>query len=98
MASQKIIVLAELTVKPEFLEEVIAISRKNINSSLQEPGCETFIMTVKKAEPNTLVFFEIWSSQEALQLHVEEAYTKQFFAEIPERLVTAPVLQFLEER
>jgi hypothetical protein len=29
---------------------VIAVPRKNINASLQEPGCETFIMTSKKAE------------------------------------------------
>lgn len=98
MKNQKIIVLGELTVKPEFLEEVIAISRENINASLQEPGCETFIMTSKKAEPNILVFFEIWSSQEALQMHIEQTYTKKFFAEIPERLVKEPVLQFLEER
>ena len=98
MENQKVIVLAELTVKPEFLEEVIILSRENINSSLKEPGCEVFIMTAKKAEPNTLVFFEIWTSQEALQIHMEEPYTKAFFANVPPKLVQEPVLQFLEQR
>jgi quinol monooxygenase YgiN len=98
MENQKVIVLAELTVKPEFLDEVIILSRENINSSLTEPGCEVFIMTAKKAEPYTLVFFEIWTSQDALQIHMEESYTKTFFAKVPPKLVKEPVLQFLEQR
>lgn len=97
MENQKVIVLAELTVKPQFIEDTIALSRANINASLKEPGCEFFIMTIKKAEPNTLILFEIWASQEALQIHMEAPYAKEFLAKIPEKLVKPPVLQFLEE-
>jgi len=98
MTNQKVIVLAELTVQPQFIDEAIALSRENINFSLQEPGCETFIMTSKKDDPYILVFFEIWNSQEALQWHMERSYTKEFFQNIPSRLVKDPVLQFLELR
>jgi quinol monooxygenase YgiN len=98
MEDQKVIVLAELTVQPQFIDEAIALSRENINLSLQEPGCETFIMTSKKDDPNVLVFFEIWASQEALQWHMERPYAKDFFNKIPEKLAKKPELQFLQLR
>ena len=98
MEDQKLIVLAELTVRPKFIEKVVALSRENINFSLQEPGCETFIMTCKRNERNVLVFFEIWASHEALQWHMERPYAKEFFKKISEKLAKEPELQFLELR
>ncbi|HEY9045371.1 MAG TPA: putative quinol monooxygenase [Ohtaekwangia sp.] len=94
-AKQKIVVLAELTVQPSLLEEAIAITLANQGPSLKEPGCEVFTITSKKDDPYTLVFFEVWSSQKALDEHMQTSYAKEFFEKIPAVLEKPPMLQFL---
>ncbi|WP_161964557.1 putative quinol monooxygenase [Mucilaginibacter endophyticus] len=97
MSNSKVIVLAEIPVKPEFLEEVKAISAKALIPTLQEEGVETFYQTVKKDDPNTLVFFEVFKSQQALDEHLAANYTKEFFAAVKDKLSDKPVSSILSE-
>lgn len=91
MANSKVIVLAELPVLPEHLEIVKAISAETLIPTLKEAGCEAFYQTAKKDEPNTLVFFEVFKSKAALDLHMEADYTKKFFAAVKDKLAGKPV-------
>ena len=97
MSNTKIIVLAEVPVKPEYLEEVKALSAATLKPTLDEPGCETFYQTTKADEPNTLVFFEVFTSQEALDRHMAADYTKAFFAGVKDRLAGTPVSTILQQ-
>lgn len=97
MSQFKIIVLAEITVKPEYLEEVKALSAATLKPTLEEPGCETFYQTVKADDPNTLVFFEVFLSQEALDYHMEANYTKTFFAGVDGKVAGKPVTTILQQ-
>ena len=97
METPKVIVLAELTILPQFLQEARVMAQANLTASLKEPGCEVFIMTTKKEDPNTFVFFEIWASAEALNWHMETSYAKEFLTKIPQLLAKEPALQFLEQ-
>lgn len=96
MSNSKIIVLAELFVKPEHLEEVKALSAATLKPTLEEPGCEAFYQTTKADDANTLVFFEVFSSQEALDLHLEADYTKAFFAGLQGKAAGKPVSTILQ--
>ncbi len=97
MSNSKVIVLAEIPVKPEFLEDVKAISAKSLIPTLKEEGVEFFYQTVKNDEPNTLVFFEVFRSQKALDEHLAADYTKEFFATVKDKLSGKPLSSILSE-
>ena len=63
MESQKIYLLAELTVLPEFLDDVKGALEEALIPTLQEAGCEGI--------PHKLVFFENFSSSAAHKFHLE---------------------------
>ena len=45
-----------------------------------EPGVEAFYLTVRKDDPNTFVFYEIYRSQAAQDFHLQQDFTKKFLA------------------
>jgi quinol monooxygenase YgiN len=97
MANSKVIVLAEVSVLPQHLEEVKAIAAATLIPTLKEPGCEAFYQTYKKDDQNALVFFEVFESKTALDLHLEADYTKKFFDCIKDKLAGKPVSTILSE-
>ncbi|MCX2574055.1 putative quinol monooxygenase [Pedobacter sandarakinus] len=97
MANSKVIVLAEVPVLPEFLEAVKACSAATLIPTLKEAGCEVFYQTVKNDDPNTLIFFEVFTSKAALDFHMEADYTKEFFANVQGKLAGKPVSTILSE-
>jgi quinol monooxygenase YgiN len=79
MDSQKIYLLAELTVLPEFLDDVKGALKQALIPTLQEAGCEGMFETSREGDPHKLVFFEIFSSSAAHKFHLEQDYTKRLF-------------------
>lgn len=57
MKNSKVILMAEISILPEFLEEIKTLSAVTLAQTLQEAGCEAFYQTSKKDDPNSLVFF-----------------------------------------
>lgn len=96
MENSKVILLAEVPVLPAFLEEIKALSAATLKPALEEAGCEVFYQTSKKDDPNTLVFFEVFASQDALDLHMQAAYTNTFFAGVQGKLAGKPVTTYLK--
>lgn len=82
MDSEKLILLAEAEMLPQHRNTVLAAAKKNLPLTLAEPGCEAFFTTVNAEEPNKIVFFEVFSSEEAHAFHLAQDYTKQFFTTI----------------
>jgi quinol monooxygenase YgiN len=91
MENKKIYLLAELAILPGFLEEVKAI-RMALIPTLQEPGCEALYETGRKDDPHKLVFFEVFSSAAAHELHLEQDYTKRVFASLEGTMSGAPTM------
>ena len=52
MANQKIYLLAEFTVLPEFLDDVKAVLKQALVPTLQEPGCEGLFETITGWRPS----------------------------------------------
>ena len=95
MQNQKVYLLVELTILPEFLDDLKAILKEALIPSLQEPGCEALFETSREDSPNKLVFFEVFSSPAAHRLHFEQDYTKRFLAALEGKLAEPPILTHL---
>ena len=92
MEDKKIYLLAELTILPGFLEEVKAILKEALISTLQEPGCEALYETARKDDPHKLVFFEVFSSAAAHGFRLEQDYIKRMFASLDGKMSAVPTL------
>jgi quinol monooxygenase YgiN len=92
MDSQKIYLLAELTVLPEFLDDVKGALKQALIPTLQEAGCEGLFETSREDDPHKLVFFEIFSSSAAHQFHLKQDYTKRLFAALEGKLAGALIM------
>jgi quinol monooxygenase YgiN len=90
MVDKKIYLLAEFVVKPELLEETKGIFAKLLPTVLEELGCEAMYTTSIDGEPNELVFFEIFTSQEAHDWHMAQSYTRQLAVDLEGKLAAAP--------
>ena len=90
--NQKIYLLAELTVLPEFLDDVKGALKQALFPTLQEVGCEGMFETSRKGDPHKLVFFEIFSSSAAHKFHLEQAYMKRLFTTLEGKLAGAPIM------
>ena len=86
MDSQKIYLLAELTVLPEFLDDVKGALKQALIPTLQEAGCEGMFETSQQGHPHKLVFFEIFSSSAAHEFNLEQDYMKRLFTALEGKL------------
>ena len=92
MDSQKIYLLAEVTVLPEFLDDVRGALKQALIPTLQEPGCEGLFETSREDQPHKLVFFEIFSSSAAHKFHLEQDYMKRLFTTLEGKLASATIM------
>ncbi len=87
MKDGKLYLLAEILVKPEALDEVKSIFARLLPTVLAEQGCEAMHTTTVEDDANKLVFFEIFSSEEAHRFHMAQAYTHLLGADLEGKLL-----------
>jgi quinol monooxygenase YgiN len=92
MDSRKIYLLAELTVLPEFLDEVKGALKQALIPTLQEAGCEAMVERSREGDPHKLVFFEIFSSSAAHKFHLEQDCLKGLFEALEGKLAGATIM------
>ena len=92
MDNQKIYLMAEVTVLPEFLDDVKGALKRTLIPTLQEAGCEGMFETSREGDPHKLVFFEIFSSSAAHKFHLEQDYMKRLFTALEGKLAEATVM------
>ena len=80
MPNDKLILLIHAKVLPEHRAELLQALRETLPLTRAETGVELLYPTTRKDDPNTLVFFEVFSSQDAHDFHMQQEYTKRFFA------------------
>ncbi|PSL23339.1 putative quinol monooxygenase [Chitinophaga ginsengisoli] len=96
MENKKIVTLTELLIKPEYIPEVLLSAIKTKDLILLEQGTETFVLSRKRDEPNTLVIFAVYQSQELYQWHLEQPYVIDFFAFLNGKWTAPPKSTALE--
>ena len=97
MPNDKLILLIQAKVLPEHRAELLQSLRETLPLTRAETGVELLYPTTGKDDPNTLVFFEVFSSQDAYDSHMQHEYVKRFFATIQGGLVGEPVVTNLSE-
>jgi quinol monooxygenase YgiN len=97
MKSEKIITHAKITINPKFLQEILPKAKETREKILLETGCETFILTTKKENENTLVIFAVYTSQQTYDWHLEQDYVKSFFGFLDGKLENVPAVTYLKE-
>ncbi len=85
-----LVLFAEISFKPEHYEAGRTAIEQIIPLTLQEPGCHIFSLLDSQSDDGTVYLFEIFEHVDALQYHMDQAYTKEVFASY-ENWLTKPV-------
>jgi quinol monooxygenase YgiN len=80
MANEKVIMLIEAKIQPQRRAELVEAASHYLPLVRAEPGVEAFYLTVRKDDPNTFVFYEIYKSKAAQDVHLQQDFTKTFLA------------------
>ncbi|HKD82396.1 MAG TPA: putative quinol monooxygenase [Candidatus Angelobacter sp.] len=80
MSNMKVIMLIEAKIQPERRAELIEAAQQYIPLVRAEPGVEAFYLSTRMEDPNTFVFYEVYKSQAAQDLHLQQDFTKRFLA------------------
>jgi quinol monooxygenase YgiN len=80
MASEKVIMLIEAKIQPQRRAELVEAARQYLPLVRSEPGVEAFYIAARKDDPNTIVFYEVYKSQGAQEIHLQQDFTKKFLA------------------
>ena len=65
--ADKVVMLAELTVKPDKIEEFLDYTAENLHLSRSYAGNIEFEILTNKADPHKVIFYEVWESPKAQQ-------------------------------
>ncbi|MDD1016357.1 putative quinol monooxygenase [Pseudomonas rubra] len=65
--------------RPEMSEAFEALFRAYVEPSRQEPGCIEYHMLRDQQDPSLFVFYEVWASKAALELHSALPHMAAFF-------------------
>ncbi|MGF6590239.1 putative quinol monooxygenase [Pseudomonas sp. 2835] len=65
--------------RPQMSESFEALFRAYVEPSRQEPGCIEYHMLRDQQDPSLFVFYEIWASKAALDVHSALPHMAAFF-------------------
>ena len=80
MANEKVIMLIEAKIQPQRRAELVEAARQYLPLVRAEPGVEAFYIAVRRDDPNTFIFYEVYRSQAAQDFHLQQDFTKKFLA------------------
>jgi quinol monooxygenase YgiN len=72
-------------------EEVLQADRENKLPTRADKGVEAYYQTARKEDPNTLLFFAVFASQDAYDSHLQQEHAKKTFAAFQGKLAEEPV-------
>ena len=64
-----ILITAGVVAKPEYLGEILRLSKEHVARSLAEPGCLAHAVHQDASDPNRIVFLEKWADLDAVRAH-----------------------------
>lgn len=85
--NNKVAVMAEIKILPGYEAIVKEEAEKVWNATKKEEGCESFIFNIKRDDPTTIIFYEVFRDQNAFNLHRNAASTKLFLSALNGKVV-----------
>ena len=83
-------IIGTVTARPETREELATLLLAQVAPTRAEPGCINYDFHVDAADPCVFVFYENWTSREALDTHLAMPHLKPLFSQL-DRLLARPV-------
>ena len=68
--ADKLVMIAELAIKPEKIEEFLDYTVANLEISRAAAGNIEFDILIDEARPHIVLFYEVWESPEAQQAYM----------------------------
>jgi autoinducer 2-degrading protein len=79
----KFVLQVEFDVKPESLAEFLRLVDGNARDSVaKEPGCFQFDVMQTLDDPNRVVLYEVYASEDAFKAHMGMPHTQTFLAAV----------------
>ena len=91
MKNEKVIRLLQVKVLPQYREEILHVALENKLRTRAEEGVEAYYQTARKDDPNTLLFFAVFASQDAYDSHIQQEHAKRTYAAFQGKLAQEPV-------
>lgn len=91
-----IIVTGSVVVRPEGLDEAVAVSLEHVRRSRTEPGCLLHSVHHDVEDPNRLVFLEHWADRDALDAHFAVPASLDFVTRLAELASESPSMAIHE--
>ena len=93
---QPVVRMAHIEVKPGLRNAFIAIVTEGMRTSVQtEPGVLALYCVADKNNPDKLIFFEIYASEEAYQAHRATPHFKKYIEKTQDLSVSKALLETL---
>ena len=80
----KKVINARIMVKPEAIEQFVALAKTMVEKSNSEQGCLTYKLYQEVENTQSFIFYEIYENQDAVNLHNSTTYFKYFIEQISE--------------
>jgi len=78
-------IVANVTVKPEFRDEILKAIKTVVDASVKEPGCIFYDVYEDINNPVKFVFIETWKSKAAIDSHTKTTHFKDFIKSIEDK-------------
>ncbi|MFN8444056.1 MAG: antibiotic biosynthesis monooxygenase [Caldilineaceae bacterium] len=88
--------IVNIDVKPEFVDQFLAVTLENAQGTRQEPGNLRFDVLRGTEDRNHFELYEVYRDKDALAAHRETAHYKKFAASVEPWLVKPRSRIFLE--
>ncbi len=92
---QHLFTCAQVEVKPEKVAAFIEATQQLIDESRKEAGVIVFDFYRSTESDNSFIFFEIFESGEALEIHRAASHTQTWFSEAMDFLIGEPAIHHL---
>jgi quinol monooxygenase YgiN len=83
-------IIGTVTARPETREELVKLLGAQVAPTRAEAGCINYDFHVDAADPCVFVFYENWTSREALDTHLAMPHLQPLFSQL-DRLLSRPV-------
>jgi quinol monooxygenase YgiN len=83
-------IIGTVTARPETRKELCALLMAQVAPTRAEAGCIAYDFHVDAADPCVFVFYEVWTSREALDAHLAMPHLAPLFSQL-DRLLACPV-------
>ena len=76
---EKFILIAKIEIIPGFEAEIKKATVAMAVETRKEKGCESFLIHTQDDSPQTIIFYEIYASEEAFQQHKTFPHAQKYF-------------------